>query len=101
VLPAKSYDLLIQNRLSVLMEPRVAAAAYAYAAVLDRVQYGTLPLAIAGEVLRDEAASVAVALSAKPAKWSEFWSEIPVSPTDRLEPFVRGLGLGWQMRWTQ
>jgi adenosylcobinamide amidohydrolase len=101
LLPAKSYDLLAQNRLSVLMEPRVAAAAYAYAAILDRVQYGTLPPALASEVLRDEAATVAVALSAKPDKWPEFWSEIPVNPADRLEPFVKGLALGWQMRWTQ
>jgi hypothetical protein len=98
LLPANNYELLVSNRLSVLMEPRVAAAAFAYAAVLDRMQYGTLPGSITGDVLRDQAANVAAALSTKPGKWAEFWSEIPVNATDRLEPFVKGIALGWQMR---
>lgn len=99
LLPAASYDLLKRNQLSVTMEPRVAAAAFAYAAVLDRLQYGTLPDDLAGELLRDQSASVAVALSSKPELWSSYWSQIPVSPKDRLEPFVRALALGWQTRW--
>jgi len=100
VLPAESYELLEKNAIGVLMEPRVSAAAFAYAAVLDRLQYGTLPADLAGELLRDQSASVAVALSAKPALWPEYWSRIPASATDRLEPFVTGLALGWQARWT-
>jgi adenosylcobinamide amidohydrolase len=101
ILPPKSYELLTSNQLGVTMEPRVAAAAYAYAAVLDRIQYGTLPVELAGDVLRDQAANVAVALSSKPGMWPEFWRRIPANTVDRLEPFVRGLALGWQMRWTQ
>lgn len=100
MLPAQSYELLEKNALGVMMEPRVSATAFAYAAVLDRLQYGTLPADLAGELLRDQSASVAVALSAKPALWPEYWSKIPASSTDRLEPFVVGLALGWQTRWT-
>jgi adenosylcobinamide amidohydrolase len=99
-MPAASYDLLKQNELSVIHEPRVAAAAYAYAAVLDRLQYGTLPATLAGEMLRDQAASVAVALSAKPALWPDFWRQLPAGAQDPLDPFVMGLALGWQSRWT-
>lgn len=99
LLPAASYELLKKNELGVTMEPRVAAAAYAYAAVLDRLAYGTLPAGLAGELLRDQAASVAVALSAKPQKWSDYWAQIPTATDDRLEPFVKGLALGWVTRW--
>jgi adenosylcobinamide amidohydrolase len=98
-LPAKSFDLLTLNQLGVTMEPRVSAAAFAYAAVLDRLQYGTIPADIAPEVLRDQAANVAVALSSKPQKWTEFWNELPSMPKDRLDPFVRALAVGWQARW--
>lgn len=99
LLPAASYELLKKNELGVTMEPRVAAAAYAYAAVLDRLAYGTLPGGLTGELLRDQAASVAVALSGKPAKWGEYWAQIPTAADDRLEPFVKGLALGWATRW--
>jgi adenosylcobinamide amidohydrolase len=98
-LPAKSYDLLVNNQLAVTYEPRVSAAAYAYAAVLDRIQYGTLPESLAGELLRDQAANVAVALSSKASMWPEYWSQIPVNGKDWIEPFVKGLILGWQTRW--
>jgi hypothetical protein len=99
VLPEKSYELLKKNELGVTMEPRLAAAAFAYAAVLDRLQYGTLPSDLAGEVLRDQAAGAAVAISSKPDQWSEFWKRIPANHSDRLEPFIQALALGWQARW--
>jgi len=101
LLPKASYELLRQNEMSVTYEPRVAAAAFAYAAVLDRLQYGTLPPDLAGEVLRDQSASVAVALSSKPALWADYWSRIPARSNDRLQPFVTGLALGWQARWSE
>ena len=44
--------LLEKNLESVVYEPRVSAAAYAYAAVWDRVRYGTLSQALADPVLR-------------------------------------------------
>jgi adenosylcobinamide amidohydrolase len=100
ILPKASYDLLKQNEMAVVYEPRVAAAAYAYAAVLDRLQYGTLPEQLAATMLRDQSANVAVALSSKLALLGEYWMQIPEQPKDRLEPFVKALALGWQTRWT-
>jgi adenosylcobinamide amidohydrolase len=98
-LPEDSYRLLTSNKLGVTMEPRLSAAAWAYAAVLDRLQYGTLPAHLEWEVLRDQAASAAVALSGKPGMYGEFWKKIPDKSADRLEPFVQGLALGWLSRW--
>jgi adenosylcobinamide amidohydrolase len=100
-LPAASFDLLAKNKLALIYEPRLAAAAYAYAAVLDRLQYGTIPTELADEVLRDQAASVAVALSANPARWSAFWDSLPAHSADRLDYFVRGLVMGWRARWAE
>ena len=46
----------------------MAAAAYAFAAVLDRTAYGTLPSGVAGETLRQQAACLASALAARPGR---------------------------------
>lgn len=100
-LPEVYGQLLQENKMAVLWEPRVAATAYAYAAVLDRLQYGTLPEEGAGETLRDQAASVGVAMSGKPAAWPEIWKKIEVNLKDRVEPFVQGLALGWMERWPE
>lgn len=97
--PAKSAELMKNNLLAVVFEPRVAACAYGYAAVLDRLQYGTLSGDLAVEVLRDQAASTAVAISGQPARWPEFWEKTQVDPADRLGAFVQGLAQGWQVRW--
>lgn len=100
-LPAKSYDLFTKNKLGVTMEPRLSAAAFAYAAVLDRLQYGTVPEQLGAEMLRDQGAGVAVAISGKPTAWPEFWNQIPDRPDDRLTPFVDGLAAGWKARWDE
>jgi adenosylcobinamide amidohydrolase len=98
-LPPDSYDLLVKNTLTVTMEPRVSAAAYAYAAVLDRLQYGTLSSELSADMLRDQAATVAVSLSSKAARWNDFRTQIGAAENDRLAPFVQGLALGWRARW--
>jgi adenosylcobinamide amidohydrolase len=95
-----SYDVLANNRLSVIMEPRVAAATFAYATVLDRLQYGSLPETLRGEVLRDQAANVAVALSAKPERWMAFWQRLPDSAADPLAAYVQAIAMGWEARWS-
>lgn len=100
-LPEKNYELLTKNQLGVTMEPRLAAAAFAYAAVLDRIQYGTVPAELAGEMLRDQAAGVAAAVSRKPTDWADYWKQISAAPTDRLAPFVEALALGWKTRWEE
>ncbi len=98
-LDEESRDLLARNRSSLTMEPRLAAAAFAYASVLDRLQYGSLPEPLANETLRDQAATAAVSLSGAPERWAEFWRSIPDARDDRLAPFVVGVALGWESRW--
>jgi hypothetical protein len=98
-MPEESFKFLIENKMAVLWEPRLSATAFAYASVLDRLQYGTLPEEGAGETLRDQAASVGVAISGQPNQWPMFWGKINVAGKDRTAPFVEGLALGWQARW--
>jgi len=100
-MPEKNYEFLKKNPWAVTMDPAVSAAAFAYAAILDRLQYGTLPEELASDALRSQAAVAATALAGQPGRLSEFWNKISVSPNDRLDPFVQGLALGWQERWAQ
>lgn len=100
-LPEVYFQLLTENKMAVLWEPRVAAAAFAYASVLDKLQYGVLPADGAGETLRDQAASAGVALAGKPAVWASIWQRIQYDPADRVGPFVDGLALGWVERWPE
>lgn len=99
ILPATSYELLDSNRNSVLKEPRVVASAYAFAAVLDRLQYGTLSSSLASEVIKDQAANVAVSVSAQSARWPEFWQDILVDKDNLVDSFVSAIALGWQNKW--
>ena len=65
LLPAARYELLDKNRKAVFFEPGVGAAAYALAAVLDRVRCGTIPEGLAQEALRCQAACIACALAGR------------------------------------
>jgi adenosylcobinamide amidohydrolase len=99
LLPSASYELLRDNRAAVLNEPRVVASAYAFAAVLDRLQYGTLPSTLAAEVIKDQAANVAISVSAQSDRWPDCWQSIEVSPDNLLHSFVSGVAMGWQHKW--
>jgi adenosylcobinamide amidohydrolase len=57
-------ELLEKNRNAVLYEPQVAAAGYAFAAVLDRMRFGVIPASAARDILRQQAASLAASLAA-------------------------------------
>lgn len=99
LLPDSSYELLDNNRQSVLREPRVVASAYAFSAVLDRLQYGTLSVTLTNEVIKDQAANVAVSVSAQSQRWPEFWQAIEVDKDNLTDSFVAALALGWQNKW--
>jgi adenosylcobinamide amidohydrolase len=99
LLPGASYELLRDNRTAVLNEPRVVASAYAFAAVLYRLQYGTLPSTLAAEVIKDQAANVAISVSAQSDRWPDCWQSIEVSPDNLLHSFVSGVAMGWQHKW--
>jgi hypothetical protein len=99
----------------VLMEPLVTAAAYAMAAVIDRVRYGTLPASVAADALVQQAATLAVSLAAAPSRWSEFRAllhqaarvegasaDAAGGDAEALDPLplvAAALALGWREKW--
>ncbi len=100
LLPAEQYALLDRNRQAVFWEPGVAAAAYAYAAVLDRAACGTLPAGVAGESLRQQAACLACALAARPSAWEAFRAALGDAPDDPVELALHAVAAGWSAKWT-
>lgn len=92
--------LFEKNSKAVLFEPATASRAYAYAAVLDRIHYGTLPRPLAGEVLREQAAGIASALAAQPHRWFEFFQQLTVDVDQPLDAVITALALGWSKKWT-
>jgi adenosylcobinamide amidohydrolase len=105
-------ELLRKNSKSVLFEPLVGAAAYAIAAVLDRVRYGTLPAAVARDAIVQQAAMLATSLAGSPDRWPEFRSALHASTLHRRPgPFGPGnlgeakdvvlaaIALGWREKW--
>ena len=99
LLPASRYELLDKNRRAVFFEPGVGAAAYALAAVLDRVACGTIPEGLSHEALRCQAACVACALAGRPDRWPAFRSELMEASGDPIELVLRALAAGWQAKW--
>ena len=99
LLPAARYDLLDKNRKAVFFEPGVGAAAYALAAVLDRVACGTIPEGLAHETLCSQAACVACALAGRPEAWPAFRSELLGTPGDPIELVLRAVAAGWGAKW--
>ena len=99
-LKGASLEIARQNLRALLHEPRLVAAAFAYAAVLDRLQYGTLPPSSAREVLRDQAATVATALALAPGRWHELWQRLAPEEDDAVALFVQALALGFEAKWS-
>jgi adenosylcobinamide amidohydrolase len=98
-LPETSMRLLQKNQNAVFFEPQVAAAAYAFAAVLDRVRFGVLPPAAACDVLRQQAATLSASLSAKTEAWYSFWQQLHVDMNHPLDAIYDAAALGWISKW--
>jgi adenosylcobinamide amidohydrolase len=98
-LPDDSMQLLERNKNAVLYEPQVASAAFAYAAVLDRIRFGALPALAAGDVLRHQAATLAVSLAARAEAWYAFWQQIAVDVNCPMEAVYDAIALGWTAKW--
>ena len=97
MLSEHDLDLMRRNGKSVFYEPLVAAATYAFAAVLDRIRYETLPASASREALRQQAALVAINLSAKPDLWAQFRAQLTDDDSTRL--LLRALAIGWSAKW--
>ena len=93
------YELLDKNRKAVFFEPGVGAAAYALAAVLDRVACGTIPEGLSQEALRCQAACVACALAGRPDAWPAFRSELMEASDEPIDLVLRAIAAGWQAKW--
>jgi Adenosylcobinamide amidohydrolase len=100
LLSERELELLKKNFQSVVYEPKVAAAAYAIAAVLDRIRVGTLPAGAARDVFRQQAATLASSLAAKPEAWAEFYARLAdVGPEDAARGVYGAIALGWSHKW--
>lgn len=97
----REMELLRRNNKAVFYEPMVSASAYAVASVLDRVRYQTLPPSAAREVIRQQAATLASNLAAKPQAWAEFWSCLrEADPAKPRELILDAIAAGWSSKWT-
>jgi adenosylcobinamide amidohydrolase len=100
LLPERDLELLKANKMAVFNDPLIAAAAYALAATLDRVRYGTLPANAARAALSAQAATLAVHLSAKPALWPSFHAALAAVESGPLELLIfEAIKLGWSAKW--
>ncbi len=97
LLTEQDLNLLRKNSKSVFYEPLTAAAAYAFASVLDRVRYHTLPASAAGEALRQQAATMASSLSALPHRWDEFRGQL--CDEDPMRLVLHAIAIGWAAKW--
>lgn len=89
--------LLAANWIAVLHEPLASAHAYAAAAVLDRLRYGTLSQEVAEEAVRAQAAGLAAAMAARMELWSDFHARLAGMPP--LDMLVHAVALGWEHKW--
>lgn len=99
-LTERELELLKRNSKSVVYEPLVGAAAYAIAAVLDRVRYETLPASAAAEAVRQQAATLAASLAAKPESWLVFRASLDnVDLEHPAEIVLDAIAAGWSSKW--
>lgn len=100
LLSERNLELLKKNLKSIIYEPKVAAVAYAIAAILDRIRYGTLPASSACDIFRQQAATLATNLSAKPDRWPHFYSELAEADPDQpMRAIFSAIALGWSSKW--
>ncbi|MGH9341684.1 MAG: adenosylcobinamide amidohydrolase [Acidobacteriota bacterium] len=100
LLSSQDLELLRKNSKSVFYEPLVAAGAYAYAAVLDRVRYGTLSESLSREMLRQQAATIACGLAAKPDRWPEYRGQLQLNSNGPVSLVIRAIAMGWSTKWS-
>lgn len=93
-------ELLRKNSKAAFYEPLVGAAAFALAAVCDRVRFGTLPESVAADAMVQQAAGLACNLAAQPHRWPEFRAALwPHAAGDPKTLALKALALGWAAKW--
>ena len=100
LLTERELELLKKNLNSVIYEPKVAAVAFAIAAVLDRIRFGTIPTSSARDILRQQVATLAANLSAKPDRWLDFYAQLAEADPDQpMRAVISAIALGWSSKW--
>jgi adenosylcobinamide amidohydrolase len=95
-------ELLRRNSKAVFYEPLVGASAHALATTCDRVRYGTIPSAVAGDAMVQQAAGLAANLAAQIHRWPEFRTRLRPQANDDVKPLVlAAIALGWSEKWRQ
>ncbi len=96
----RELDLLKKNFKSVIYEPKVAAVAFAIAAVLDRIRFGTLPANAVQDIFRQQVAILAANLAAKPDEWPYFYTQLSeADPAQPIPAVLSAISLGWSSKW--
>lgn len=113
LLSPADYQLLRANWQPVIFEPQLATAAYALAAVADRVLAGTVGVSSARESLLNQGALMAAGLATQPERFSFFRAELmPALPPETasgpqlflptmLSLANRAIALGWEKKWSR
>ncbi len=99
-LEADEFAFLDKNIPSVIHDPGVSAAAYAFAAVWDRLRHGALTPTLAAPLLRQQAAVLASSLAAKPEEWPTCYEQLVVHDDALLDTVYDAIALGWRLKWT-
>jgi adenosylcobinamide amidohydrolase len=100
LLPESGRALLEANFEGVAHQPQAAAAAYALAAIQDRITHGTLPGDAGAEHLASQAALFAAGLAAKPEAFPAFRAALlPHAGAGLPELIAQALALGWAAKW--
>lgn len=111
LLPAAEFRLFKDNWNPVVFDPQLGAGAFALAAVLDRVLYGTIGASSARECLLNQGALIAANVAAQPGRFAEFRSTLaPALPVESLDDpsrtvagtlalVLQAIALGWLQKW--
>lgn len=91
-------EFLLDSLTMVAHDPRVSAAAYALAGVLDRERAGTLPPDSAQEAIRWQLALLAASVAGKPEQFATHLASIPLQ-SELPELLAHAIGIGWREKW--
>ena len=94
-----SFELFKKNKKSVFKDAKLVASAYAYATLLDRLEYQTLSRNIERDVLLDQAVNAVIAVSGKSQHWQDFRQQFEFKQDHELDLFIQAIAIGWKAKW--
>ncbi len=98
--PAKRYEYYQKNWDAILHNPQTVGCAYAMAAVLDRLAYGTFPASCATELLFNQCCLLATTLAVQPGAFSDIHHHLqPHLGKSTNELIFQAILLGWEAKW--